>query len=111
MLLFLAFTYFSLCTFDSWITRKRLIHYGPQVEGNEVIRNLSSKYGPEVATYTGIILPSILITLILVALNWPIALSGLIGYRVRMFINQFQSLQFEKEARRIKENINRNSQE
>jgi len=111
MLLFLAFTYFSLCTFDSWITRKRLIHYGPQVEGNEVIRNLSTKMGPEVATYVGIILPSILITLVLVALNWPIALSGLIGYRVRMFINQFQSLQFEKEVRRFKENINRNSQE
>jgi len=73
MLLFLAFTYFSLCTFDSWITRKRLIHYGPQVEGNEVIRNLSTKMGPEVATYVGIILPSILITLVLVALNWPIA--------------------------------------
>jgi len=67
--------------------------------------------GPEVATYVGIILPSILITLVLVAINWPIALSGLIGYRVRMFVNQFQSLQFEKEARRIKENINRNSQE
>src|SRR6266403_1473443 len=109
MLTFLALTYFLLCTFDSWITRKRLIQYGPQVEGNEVIRNLATTKGPEVATYVGIILPSILITLVLVALDWPIALSGLIGYRIRMFINQLQSLQFEKEARRIKENINRNS--
>jgi len=110
MITLLALIYFSLCTFDSWITRKRLIRYGPSVEGNEVIRNLATAKGPEVATYVGIILPSILITLVLVALDWPIVLSGLIGYRIRMFINQFQSLQFEKEARRIKDNINRNSQ-
>jgi|SRR6266436_1329110 len=110
MITLLAFLYFSLCTFDSWITRKRLIKYGPQVEGNEVIRNIATTKGPEVATYIGIILPSILITLVLVVLDWPIVLGGLIGYRIRMFVNQLQSLQFEKEARRIKENINRNSQ-
>jgi len=66
--------------------------------------------GPETACYVGVILPSILITLILVVLDWPIVLSGLIGYRLRMFVNQFQSLQFEREARRIKDSINRNSQ-
>lgn len=109
MLTSLAITYFLLCTFDSWITRKRLIKYGPQVEGNEVIRNLATTKGPEVATYVGIILPSVLVTLVLVALDWPIPLAGLIGYRIRMFVNQVQSLQFEKEARRIKDAINSRS--
>src|SRR5712664_4062523 len=107
MLTLLLLIYFSLCCFDSWITRKRLIKYGPNVECNEIIRNLATTKGPEAAVYVGIILPSILITLILVALDWPLVLAGLIGYRVRMFINQFQSLQFEKEARRIKNDINR----
>jgi len=110
MLTFLSLTYFSLCCFDSWITRKRLISYGSNVEGNKVIRSLHLKMGPEIAAYVGIILPSIVITIILVALNWPIALGGLIGYRIRMFVNQLQSLQFEKEARRIKETINKSSQ-
>jgi hypothetical protein len=110
MLVFLSFLYFGLACFDAWITRKRIISYGPQVEGNEFIRNLATTKGPEIAAYVGIILPSILITLVLVAGNWPIPLAGLIGYRVRMFINQFQSLQFEREARRIKDTINnRNS--
>jgi len=107
MLTFLAILYFSLCTYDAWITRKRLIEYGPQVEGNEVIRNLATKQGPEIAVYVGLILPSVLLTLVLVALDWPLALATLIGYRFRMFVNQFQSLQFEKEARRIKDNIKR----
>lgn len=107
MNLFLPFIYFSLCAFDAWITRKRMIQYGPQVEGNEIVRNLATTKGPEAAVYVGIILPSILISLVLVALDWPLLLAGLTGYRVRMFINQFQSLQFEKEARRIKNDINR----
>jgi len=102
MLTILATIYFTLATFDAWITRKRMIQYGAQVEGNEFIRNLATTKGPELATYVGIILPSILITLVLVALDWPIALSGLIGYRIRMFVNQFQSLKFEEEARRIR---------
>jgi hypothetical protein len=80
-----------------------MITYGPQVEGNEFVRGIATTKGPELATYVGIILPSILITLVLVALDWPIVLSGLIGYRIRMFINQYESIQFEKEARRIKE--------
>lgn len=106
---FLPAAYFALCAFDAWITRKRIISYGPQVEGNEVIRNLATTKGPEVAVYVGIILPSILLTLVLVALDFPLTLAGLIGYRIRMFINQFQSLQFEKEARRIKDTINKQS--
>jgi len=104
---FLPAVYFALCAFDAWITRKRIISYGPQVEGNEVIRNLATTKGPEVATYIGIILPSVLITLVLVALDWPLVLAGLVGYRIRMFVNQVQSLQFEKEARRIKDSINK----
>src|SRR5258708_3732921 len=104
---FLPAFYFALCAFDAWITRKRIISYGPQVEGNEVIRNLATSKGPELATYVGIILPSILITLVLVALDWPMALAGLVGYRIRMFVNQVQSIQFEKAARRIKDNINK----
>lgn len=106
---FLPAFYFFLCAFDAWITRKRILSYGPQVEGNEIVRNLATTKGPEVAAYVGIILPSILITLVLVALDWPLVLAGLTGYRIRMFINQFQSLQFEKEARRIKNTINQSS--
>src|SRR5882724_3800389 len=109
MLLLLPFLYFSLCCFDAWITRKRLLSYGPNVEGNEIIRSLSTKMGPELGVALGILLPSVLVTLVLVALDWPLVLAGLTGYRVRMFINQFQSLQFEKEARRIKNSINQRS--
>jgi len=109
MLTYLAILYFGLATFDAWITRKRMISYGPSVEGNEFVRNLATSKGPELAVAVGILLPSVLITLVLTALDWPIVLAGLIGYRIRMFINQFQSLAFEKEARRIQKEINSRS--
>jgi hypothetical protein len=101
MLVLLSFLYFGLACFDAWITRKRLIKYGPQVEGNEVIRSLSTKMGPELGVAIGVLLPSILITLVFVAGSWPIPLAVLTGYRIRMFVNQRQSIQFEREARRI----------
>ena len=107
MLLLLASINFALATFDAWLTRKRILKYGPQVEGTEYMRTLATKMGPELGVMTGLLLPAALMTLILSALNWPSALVILVGYRLRTFTIQLQSLQFEKEARAIKDAINK----
>jgi len=107
MLLLLASINFALATFDAWLTRKRILKYGPQVEGTEHMRTLATKMGPELGVMTGLLLPAALMTLILSALNWPSALGILVGYRLRTFTIQLQSLQFEKEARAIKDAINK----
>jgi hypothetical protein len=105
MIELLAIGYFALATFDAWLTRKRINQYGPQVEGNSVIRDLATNNGSDIAVALGVLLPSVLITLLLAGYNMQVTLSILIGYRLRMFVNQYQSIQFEKEVRRIKDSL------
>src|SRR5258708_8557399 len=105
MLFYLALINFGFAAFDAWLTRRRVLHYGIQVEGTSYIKDLVNSLGVEVGIGVGVLLPAFLSTLILVILNWPVALEILIGYRLRTFTIQIQSMLFEREARKIQKEI------
>ena len=106
MLFYLALINFGLAVFDAWLTRRRILRYGVQVEGTSYIKPLVTDLGVETGVGLGILLPAFLTTLIFVALDWPIALALLVGYRTRYFIIQIQSMLFEREARKLQKEIN-----
>jgi len=105
MLLTLATINFGLAAFDSWLTRRRMRDYGLNVELNPAIRFLCAVCGLEVGIMLGVMLPVAAQTLLLTWLNWPIAFALLIGFRTKLFVIQLQSLQFEKQLKAIRKEL------
>lgn len=112
MLLLLAAINFLLASFDAWLTRRRIRDFGVSVELNPGIRWLSTRLGPEVGAFIGILGPTAAQTIIFVSFGWPIPLAILIGLRLRLFYIQLLSLKFEKQVKQYiaDYNLGRSSQ-
>jgi hypothetical protein len=105
MLALLAGVNASLAIFDCWLTRRRILDYGVNIELNSFIRHLVNKSNTEVGVTVGVMLPVFLLTALFGWLNWPIAFAIMIGMRLKSFIGQVQSLQFESQVKEIKKRL------
>jgi hypothetical protein len=107
MLLSLAAINFALAAFDGGLTRRRINDYGVRVELNRAIQLICLRLGVEAGVLLGIMIPVAAQTILFYWLNWPIAFALLIGFRLKLFLIQWQSLIFEKQIRAIKRELNR----
>lgn len=105
MLALLAGTNAALAVFDAWLTRRRINDYGVDIELNSFIRKLVRKSNVETGVIVGIMGPVFLWTALFGWLNWPIAFAIMIGMRLKSFIGQVQSLQFESQVKEIKKRL------
>ena len=105
----LGILYAGLGLFDGWLTRKRILTYGPDVELNAAICNLSKKLGPEIPVLFLIILPTTIYSGLglYFHLTWVLAL--LVGFRLRMFYFQLLSILLERRLRRLKKELAKSS--
>ena len=106
MLTILTIAVFLMAAFDARLTARRISAYGPKVELNEAIANLSTRIGSEGAALLGIMLPNAIIIGLCYAANWPTVLAILAGFKIRYFWNQIQSLKFEKQIKAITKELN-----
>jgi len=111
MLLALAAVLFSLAGFDAYLTRRRVLDYGAFVEINPLIVQLIIKLGPDFGPIIGIMLPAAAWIGLFVKLGWPVALAMMIGYRLKLFVSQIQSLQFEGELKELRAELERRHQQ
>lgn len=103
--LIFAVLLFVLAGFDTWLTQRRISRYGIGVELNRAIRWLSNKIGPEFAAVLGVMTPATaLIAIALIAhLQWVLPL--LVGFRLRQFFVQCESLAFERDIRHFADEL------
>jgi hypothetical protein len=101
-----AIIYFLLSAFDSWLTAQRINRYGINVEFNSGIRFLSKKIGPELGAIVGVMAPAtaLIALAVLAHLQWVLPL--LVGFRLRAFFNQCESLKFECDIKKFAAEIN-----
>lgn len=102
----LLLLYFTLGAFDAWLTQRRIRDYGSSVELNSAIRYLATTLGPQAASVIGVMLPVTAISFLTWFFNVPILLALLVGFNIKRFEIQLASLEFEKTAKNIKEQIN-----
>ena len=105
MLALLAGTNAALAVFDTWLTRRRINDYGVDIELNSFIRKLVRKSNVETGVIVGIMGPVFLWTALFGWLGWEIAFAIMIGMRLKSFIGQVQSLQFEHQVKAIKKRL------
>ena len=105
----LALAVFAMAAFDARLTARRISDYGPGIELNSVIASLSTKIGSEGAALIGIMIPNALAIALSIHYNWGIFLGGLVGFKLRYFYNQIQSLRVKKFLREVKADINSKS--
>ena len=105
MLAILAVTNASLAIFDCWLTRRRILDYGVNIELNSFIRRCVNNSNSEIGVTVGVMLPVVLLTALFVWLNWPIAFAIMIGMRLKAFFGQVQSLQFESQVKAIRKRL------
>jgi len=105
MLKTLALINFALAAFDAYLTRRRMHEYGIWVELNQTIQKLSRSLGIEMGVLLGIMLPVLAQTTVIYWLNWPVAFGVLIGFRLKLFVNQLMSIKFEKQLREYKKQM------
>ncbi len=105
MLALLAGVNIALAVFDAWLTRRRILDYGVNIEMNRFIKRCVNNSNPEVGVTVGVMLPVVLLTALFGWLNWPIAFAIMIGARLKMFHNQCQSLMFEHQLRQVKKRL------
>jgi len=97
---------FALTTFDAWLTAKRIKDYGIEVEINQGIKHMAKWFGPEVASLIMLFGPTLLWVLLGIKAHSYSGLGILVGFKLRFFYNQLQSLAFEKEAKAIQKEMN-----
>src|ERR1700678_326095 len=105
MLALLAGVNAALAVFDAWLTRRRILDYGVNIELNSFIRHLVNSINTEVGVTVGVMLPVFLLTALFGWLNGSIAFAIMIGMRLKSFIGQVQSLQFESQVKEIKKRL------
>lgn len=105
MLKTLALINFALAAFDVYLTRRRMHDYGIWIELNKTIQKLSEMLGIESGILLGIMIPVAAQTILFYWLNWPVAFGLLIGFRFKLFITQLYSLQFEKQLKAKKNEL------
>lgn len=103
----LAAINFFLGAFDAYITQRRIRDYGVNVELNSGIRYLATHLGPYLASIIGVLGPCIGWSYIFTVLELPIPLAILIGFNLKRFHIQLSSLQFEREARALKAELDK----
>lgn len=99
MLKTLAVINFALAAFDTYLTRRRMNEYGIWIELNKTIQLLSKALGVEMGVLLGMAVPVAAETILFYWLNWPVAFGFLIGFRLKLFIQQLYSLRFEKQLK------------
>ena len=97
MLATLAILCLLLAAFDCVITEKRIHKYGVQVELNTGIRWLATKLGVSMGCYIGVMLPSVAFIALCIGFKVAIPLALMVGFRGRAFVNQVESVVFEKQ--------------
>ena len=79
--------------------------YGVWIELNKTIQKLSTSLGIDSGVFLGIMIPVAAQTILFYWLNWPVAFGLLIGFRFKLFITQLYSLQFEKQLKAVKKQL------
>lgn len=98
----LAATNFGLAAFDAWLTRRRMLDYGVNVELNRTIRWAATVLGPEFGPALAICGIAAAQSALCVHFNIDWILGFLIGVRGKLFMIQLASLRFEKQAKEIR---------
>jgi hypothetical protein len=106
MLTFLILINFALAAFDAWLTQRRIVDYGVDVELNGVIRKLATGLGPQMAALLGVMIPVALWSYLAFYFNTPVLFAVLVGFNLKRFEIQVASLAFEKSAKDIQKAIN-----
>lgn len=106
MITILAIAVFLMAAFDARLTARRIEKYGTKVELNEAIAKLSTRIGSEAAALIGIMVPNAILIGVAYSLDAKLLMAGLVGFKLRYFWNQIQSLKFERNALAIAREIN-----
>lgn len=105
MLLTLAVINFLLAGFDAWLTRRRINAYGLFVEQNKAIVTLIAYVGVELGILLGIMVPTAALTALFLITHFQVGFALLVGFRLKLFVLQLQSIGFENSVRRIKNEL------
>lgn len=100
MIFYLAAANFLLGAHDCWLTARRVKEYGSRVETTKSVRGLTTLLGPQFGSLLGVLIPSVVWTIILTLLDAPIALALLVGWNLKRFDRQLASLEFEKQHKK-----------
>lgn len=107
LLLILTIINFLLGGFDAWLSLRRMRLFGLAVELNDAIRWLSAILGKEFGVVLGIAVPVTAQCVLCLMFHWTIILALLVGFRVRLFVDQLNSFKLEaallKEQRKLDE--------
>lgn len=95
----LAGIYSACAIFDIWITRRRVIKWGPQVELNPLAQWLYKNFGADLGTAWGILIPQLLVLFLASQLPQTlIVFAFYVGWRLHRMQLQYRSLEFEKKV-------------
>jgi len=103
----LAATNFFLGAYDAYLTNRRMKAFGKNFELNGLIKFITTRLGPELASIIGVLGPCVGWTYIFTYFNLPWALALMVGFNLKRFENQLSSSVFEKQAREIQKLINK----
>ncbi len=97
----LATANFLLGAYDAWLTQKRMKAFGVNFELNKLIKVLSTRLGPDLASVIGVLGPCVGWTYIVCYFNLPIPLALMVGFGLKRFEVQLASRVYEKNALKI----------
>jgi hypothetical protein len=102
----LSILIFALMSYDVHLTTRRIKDYGPQVELSPSVQMLARRFGAEWATLISVAIPNILLLFVLNYFEATTCLGFILGFKLRFFYNQIESLKFEKDAKAVAKLIN-----
>jgi len=102
----LATANFLLGAYDAWLTQKRMKAFGVNFELNKLIKVLSTRLGPDLASVIGVLGPCVGWTYIFCYFNLPIPLALMVGFGLKRFEVQLASRVYEKNALKIQKMMN-----
>ena len=92
-----------MAVFDVRLTARRVAEYGPDAEViNPAVYRSVKWFGPQLGVLLSILIPTTIWCALFAKLGMDWALGVIAGWRFRFFIQQWESLKFEKEIKAIK---------
>lgn len=105
-MLYLSIAYFTCLVMDMYITRRRIKDYGPEVELNSFIKKLATLMGPELGSLIGVGAIGAMWLFIFNYFNLPSLLAISLGWKLKMFKIQIDSIFFEHQLKKMAKVIN-----
>lgn len=105
-MLYLSIAYFACLVMDMYITRRRIKDYGPEIELNSFIKKLATLLGPELGALIGVGTIGIGWLYIFNYFHLSSLLAISLGWKLKMFKIQIDSIFFEHQLKKMAKVIN-----